>query len=327
MALIDRHSRIHDYLRISLTDNCNLRCTYCMPSDKNDFSPPGRLMQAGEIHSIAGIFTELGVRKIRLTGGEPLVRKDAGEIILALSELPVELTISTNGVLIGQYLDTFIRAGIRSVNISLDSLDPETFFRITHRNDFQKVMDGIQTLIGHGFHVKLNMVVMKGVNESEIPGFIELTKNQALHVRFIEYMPFSGNQWSRTGVFTHREILSLLDTQFDYIKLGDEKHDTAKKYKVIGYKGSFALISTMTEPFCSGCNRLRLTADGKMKNCLFSKTEMDLLTAYRDGKDIRTLIMKNLSAKEKERGGQIKPLEVMDRPAAILNRSMVAIGG
>lgn len=325
--LIDGFQRVHDYLRISLTDNCNLRCNYCMPPDKNDFTAPAKLMQADEIFAIAKLFTELGIKKIRLTGGEPLIRKDAGEIIKGLSSLPVELTLSSNGILADKFIDTFKQAGIRSLNISLDSLYAEKFERITHRNYFDKVYSNIHLLMRENFHVKINVVVMRGENENEIIDFVNWTREYPLHVRFIEFMPFSGNKWNTKEVFTHQEILDLLSTQFDYIKLKDAFHDTTKKFKVVGHEGTFALISTMTEPFCSGCNRLRLTADGKMKNCLFSKGEIDLLSAFRKGEDIIPLIRANLLDKKAERGGQFMELNSIKDPALIDNRSMVAIGG
>ncbi|MBP6335103.1 MAG: GTP 3',8-cyclase MoaA [Bacteroidia bacterium] len=325
--LLDQYQRVHDYLRISLTDNCNLRCSYCMPADKNDFTPPGRLMQADEIIGIAKIFVQHGVKKIRLTGGEPLVRKDAKDIILSLSRLPVVLALSTNGILVDKYLDVFNEAGITSINISLDTLDLIKFSQITHRNYFEKVLSNIHLLLDNSFHVKLNMVVMRGVNDSELIDFVELTRKHQLHIRFIEYMPFSGNQWNTAKVFSHNEILSVLENHYDCIKLKDEKNDTSKKFKVIGHQGTFALISTMTQPFCSSCNRLRLTADGRMKNCLFSKGEMDLLSAYRKGEAIDDLIRMNVWTKEATRGGQIVELTDTIDPDQIVNRSMVSIGG
>ncbi len=325
--LIDGFQRAHDYLRISLTDNCNLRCNYCMPLDKHDFTAPAKLMQAGEIHAIAKIFTELGIKKIRLTGGEPLIRKDAAEIIESLASLPVELTLSSNGILADRFINCFKQAGVKSLNISLDSLHADKFERITHRNCFDIVLSNIHLLLQENFHVKVNVVVMKGVNEHEILDFVNLTREFPLHIRFIEFMPFTGNKWSSDQLFTHQEILNKLSTEFDYIKLKDGKHDTTKKFKVIGFEGTFALISTITEPFCSGCNRLRLTADGRMKNCLFSRGETNLLSAFRQGQDIRPLIRENVLAKKAERGGQFLESYGTNDPASIVNRSMVAIGG
>ncbi|HNQ61099.1 MAG TPA: GTP 3',8-cyclase MoaA [Bacteroidia bacterium] len=325
--LIDEFQRVHDYLRISLIDNCNLRCNYCMPLNKTDFSPPQNLMQADEILQIAKIFVQLGISKIRLTGGEPLIRKDVDLIIRNLSALPIELTLSSNGILVDRYIDLFEQAGIRSLNISLDSLDSEKFKRITHQNYFERVFSNIQLLLERKFHVKLNVVVMRGVNDDEIIDFVQLTKLWPLHVRFIEFMPFSGNNWKTDQVFSHAEILQKLESEFDIVKLVDGKHDTTKKFKVIGHQGTFALISTMTQPFCSGCNRLRLTADGKMKNCLFSKGETDILSILRRGEDIIPSIRANVLSKKAERGGQIMALSKLRYPENIENRSMVSIGG
>jgi len=298
-----------------------------MPLNKTDFSPPQKLMQTDEIISIAKLFVEQGISKIRLTGGEPLIRKDADLIIMKLSLLPVELTLSSNGILVDRFIEVFKQAGIRSLNISLDSLDAEKFKRITHQNYFQRVFSNIHLLLEESFHVKLNVVVMRGINDDEIIDFVRLTKTLPLHVRFIEFMPFSGNKWKTDEVFTHAEILSKLEPEFDIVKLPDGKHDTTKKFKVIGYSGTFALISTMTQPFCSGCNRLRLTADGRMKNCLFSNGETDLLGSLRKGEDILPLIRANVMSKKAERGGQVMELSKLSNPENIENRSMVSIGG
>lgn len=325
--IVDPYNRIHNYLRISLTDNCNLRCFYCMPEEEYQFTPASRLMQLDEIKELASIFVSLGVNKIRLTGGEPLVRKDAAGIILALSKLPVQLTLTTNGTRLHEYVNILQQADVRSLNISLDTLQPDKFQLITRRDLFKTVTDNIQLLISKNFHVKINVVVMKGFNDSEINDFIEWTRYEPVHVRFIEFMPFTGNRWTSNKVYTHDEMLRVIEEKYSVVRLQNDKHDTAKGYQVPGHAGSFAVISTMSAPFCSGCNRMRLTADGKMKNCLFSNEETDLLTALREGKDIIPLIHKSIRAKAKELGGQLtsdfKGLHVED----IHNRSMITIGG
>ncbi len=272
--LTDKFDRIHDYLRISLTDKCNLRCSYCNPVDlpKGYFTGLPR-MTAEEIDQIVSVFVKEGVKKIRLTGGEPLVRKDAQEIIERISKYPVKLAISTNGVLIDKYIDIFHRAGIRSVNVSLDSLKREKFFAITKRDEFNRILNNIYLLLRHDFHVKINVVVMKGMNDNELNDFVTWTKDFPLHVRFIEFMPFAGNEWSREKVFAYHQMLDQISTQYEFMKLHDSKHDTDKKYSVPGHQGSFAVISTMSQPFCGGCNRMRLTTDGKMKNCLSQKAK------------------------------------------------------
>ncbi|MFZ4476733.1 MAG: GTP 3',8-cyclase MoaA, partial [Saprospiraceae bacterium] len=276
--LIDQYQRVHDYLRISLTDKCNFRCLYCMPDENMQFWPQERLMQTEEIIAIARLFVSLGVRKIRLTGGEPLVRKDAPAIITALGQLPIELTMTTNGVLLDQCLDVLVAAGVRSLNVSLDTLDREKFAVLTRRDQFERVWQNIQLLLQAGLHTKINVVLLRGVNDAEILDFVELTRYLPLHIRFIEFMPFVQNAWNENKVVPFQEILERITNQFEIEKLSDAPNDTAKKFRVAGFAGTFAVITTVSDLFCAGCNRMRLTADGKMKNCLFSNTETDLLT-------------------------------------------------
>ena len=237
--IIDRFNSVHNYLRISLTDNCNLRCFYCMPEEDYEFTPAGRLMQAGEIEALAKIFVSLGVNKIRLTGGEPLVRKDAGQIIIALSKLPVKLAITTNGTRLHEYIDILEKAGIHSLNISLDTLQPEKFQLITRRDQFKQVYENIRLLVNKNFHVKINVVVMKGLNDGEINDFIEWTRDTPVHVRFIEFMPFSGNRWTSNKVVTLQQILEVIEGKYVITHLQREEHDTAKKFMVAGHAGTF----------------------------------------------------------------------------------------
>lgn len=325
--ITDKYNRIHNYLRISMTDNCNLRCFYCMPEEDYEFTPVSRLMQADEIESLAKIFVTAGVNKIRLTGGEPLVRKDAANIILSLSKLPVALTITTNGTRLDDYLEVFKKANIHSLNISLDTLNREKFNLLTRRDQFEKVASNIQLFLKNDFHVKVNVVVMKGLNENEIHDFVAWTKDEPVHVRFIEFMPFSGNKWTSNKVFTWKEIIEVIEQKYTVVRLEDAKNDTAKKYMVPGHKGSFAVISTMSAPFCEGCNRMRLTADGKLKNCLFSKSETDLLTPFRNGEEILPLIHQSILSKAKMLGGQFTEDFTHIHAEEIANRSMITIGG
>lgn len=322
----DGFNRVHDYLRISLTDNCNLRCFYCMPEEDYDFTPASRLMQPDEIMSIAKQFVEMGVNKIRLTGGEPLVRKDVGKIIQDLATLPVRLTLTTNGTRLHQYADVLKDAGVQSLNISLDTLDQDRFLLLTRRNQFSQVMENIELMVQKGFTVKVNVVVMKGINHEEILQFVAWTKDQPIHVRFIEFMPFSGNHWKEERVFTWQQMMEQISLQYDLMPIEKANHDTARQYKIMGHAGSIAVIATMSAPFCGDCNRMRLTADGKMKNCLFSKTETDLLTPFRRGEDIRPLILGSIAEKKKALGGQFTDLEHVDAEQ-IINRSMITIGG
>jgi len=323
----DQHQRIHDYLRISLTDSCNFRCSYCMPDENISCTPQQHLMQVEEIETIARTFVELGVNKIRLTGGEPLVRKGADEIIKRLAQLPVTLSLTTNGVYVDRFIDVFKKAGIQSLNVSIDSLQPARFFQLTRRDMLDKVWNNIMLLQKEGFHVKLNVVAIKGINDQEILDFVALTEQYPLHVRFIEFMPFSGNQWDYEKVLSAQEMLRMVEGKYSFIKLRDEKHTTAKKYKLYKAAGTFAFITTMSAPFCVDCNRMRITADGKMKNCLFGKEEVDLLGALRKGERLEPLIKHSLMRKHARMGGQFNKELKTTSGSAIENRSMVKIGG
>jgi len=330
LDLQDSLGRHHDYLRISITEHCNLRCTYCMPEEGIALTAKPHLMTAEEIIIIAQTFVTLGVTKIRLTGGEPLVRKDAREIILALGKLGVQLTLTTNGILVPQFLDTFKEAGIHTINISIDSLEKEKFHQITRRHYFDAVFDAIDLLLREGFRVKLNMVLIKGFNDNEIIHFIALTKNKPIQVRFIEFMPFSGNQWDKSKLVTYAEVLDQIQSHYalsEILRLTDAPNDTAKNFKIASHAGSFAIISSVTNPFCSTCNRIRLTADGKLKNCLFSNSETSLLETLRSGASIIPLIQQNLQSKKAVRGGMDNDLKFQNPDLFSQNRSMIAIGG
>ncbi|HMS66314.1 MAG TPA: radical SAM protein, partial [Ignavibacteria bacterium] len=235
--------------------------------------------------------------------------------------------LTTNGFAVNEFISVFKNAGVNSVNISLDTLDKKKFFKITGRNSFERVTGNIQLLIEEGFHVKVNAVIMRGINENEIPDFIEWTKSHPIHVRFIEFMPFEGNHWNNDKVFSYREMLDVISDKYSFIRMKDEANATAKKFKPYNHEGTFAVISTMSEPFCGSCNRLRLTADGKMKNCLFSKGEADILSALRKGEDIFPLIEQCVADKKKSLGGQFEgDYEKID-VSKISNRSMIKIGG
>jgi cyclic pyranopterin phosphate synthase len=298
-----------------------------MPEENYEFTPPSRLMQPEEIDAIARIFVNQGINKIRLTGGEPFVRKDAADIMLRLSKLPVNLTITTNATRLHDFIEILEQARIHSLNVSLDTLQSDKFKTITRRDLFDRVYGNIQLLINKNFYVKVNMVVMNGVNDNEIIDFVEWTKNTPVHVRFIEFMPFDGNRWTSNKVFTLKEIMKLIEEKYTVTKLEDDMHDTAKKYSIAGHRGTFSIISTMSAPFCTGCNRIRLTADGKIKNCLFSTSETDLLSAFRKGEDILPLIVENIRSKAKELGGQFTKDFEKIHSEDIHNRTMISIGG
>ena len=282
-----------------------------------------------EVISIAKTFVSLGVKKIRLTGGEPLIRKDAKEIIQGLSELPVELAITTNGILIDKFIDTFEECGLRSINVSLDSLQKDKFNKITRRDHFDKVISNIHLLLKHDFHVKLNAAIMRDVNDDELNDLVEFTRDKNVHFRFIEFMPFNGNKWNWNKGLSYKEMMEVITAGYgaNVQKLEDKKNDTAKSYRIKGYKGTFAVISSVTNPFCDTCNRIRLTADGKLKNCLFSNSETDLLALFRKGEDIRPAIIDSVLHKKARRAG-MDTFEQFANPAEhSLNRAMSAIGG
>lgn len=328
--LTDRFGRRHDYLRISLTERCNLRCFYCMPEEGIALRPKAHFMRTEEVLQLAETFVGMGVRKIRLTGGEPLLRKDAEEVIRGLGKLPVELAITTNGVLVDRFMDVFRESGLRSVNVSLDSLRPDRMAAISRRDYSTRIMDNIMLLKNNGFKVKVNMVVMRGTNDDEVTDFIAWTRHEPLHVRFIEFMPFDGNRWDWEKGVSQEEILTRTVERFGpmgFERITDSPNDTARNYRLKGAAGIFAIISSVTNPFCDTCNRIRLTADGKLKNCLFSGTETDLLTALRNGEDVRPLIISSVLEKKAMRGGMDSFAQLSDPSLHGGNRSMVAIGG
>ncbi|WP_411831116.1 GTP 3',8-cyclase MoaA [Mariniflexile sp. AS56] len=329
-VLQDLHGRHHGYLRISLIERCNLRCSYCMPEEGVPLSPKSHLMTNEEIYQIAKTFVKHGVTKIRLTGGEPLVRKDIPVILEKLATLPVELSITSNAVIIDKFIDVLKVNGVNKINISLDSLDRGKFKHITRRDQFDIVYKNMLLLVEEGFKVKVNVVLMKGFNENEIIDFINLTKELPVVIRFIEFMPFDGNKWDMGKMVSYAEVMTYVNATFSeesIQRLQDAPNDTSKNYKISGYKGSFAVISSVTNPFCDSCNRLRLTANGQLKNCLFSSSESDILTTLRSGKPIEPVIQKAVQAKFKVRGG-MDTLEKLQEPKLHSNnRSMITIGG
>ncbi|UKN03199.1 GTP 3',8-cyclase MoaA [Paracrocinitomix mangrovi] len=324
--LIDNFGRSHDYLRISLLERCNLRCTYCMPEEGIPLRDKQLFMSQEELFDIVDTFVSLGVNKIRLTGGEPLIKKNFAQILAHLATLNVNLAITTNGILLDKYWNELKDSGLDTLNISLDTLIEERFNAITRRSYFERVLNNIEEAIARGFDVKVNVVLIKGTNEDEILDFIEFTKNRNVSVRFIEFMPFDGNQWDWSKTVSFKYIIDTVSEKYGSAlqKLEDGENATARNYKIKDFKGSFGIISSVTNPFCDSCNRLRLTADGKIKNCLFSSEEIDLLNAHRNGQNLEDLILKSVKSKHAERAG-LKSFDADDFSSE--NRSMVSIGG
>jgi len=278
-------------------------------------------MTAAEILKLAEVFVyEFGISKIRFTGGEPLVRRDAGEIIESICKLPVELGVTTNGVMLNMFLPLFKRIGLTSVNISLDSLNPEQFQQITHRSLFHTIKENIDLALIKGFKVKINMVVMKGVNDDEVIDFAKWTLYKPVNIRFIEFMPFIGNSWDWEKVISCSELKENIEKHYNLTKLINKQNSTSKSYRIEGAQGTLSFISTVTEPFCESCNRIRLTADGKLQNCLFARSETDLLSALRKGINIKNLIISNIISKSAAQGGESPCVKVTEK-------TMVSIGG
>lgn len=297
-----------------------------MPADGVDLRPSVAYMNVDEVYALAAEFVKLGVTKIRLTGGEPLVFKGFSEVLNRLSTLPVELSITTNAILLEGYFDELTAAGVKKINISIDTLDETKFNSITRRKGFGKVWEAIHEAVDRGFEVKLNMVVMKGFNEDEVLDFVQLTKELPVDVRFIEFMPFDGNQWNWEKVISEVRLLDKIYDMFgreEVKKLPLEKNYIARNFQLAGAKGKFGFISTMTHSFCGGCNRIRLTADGHIKNCLFSADETDLLTPLRNGKNIVPLIEHSIRSKHQKNGG----VDFQNPNSIHDHRSMISIGG
>lgn len=324
MAL-DRFGRKIHYLRISLTDHCNLRCIYCMPEDQT-FRPNAELMQDDEIRLFTSLFASLGFDKIRLTGGEPTVRANIVEIVRSIASTPGirSLSMTTNGILLSRLAVPLKEAGLQRVNISIDTLDPEKFRRLTRWGKLEQVWEGIVAAEAAGLTpIKLNAVIVKGYNEEDVIDLAALTLERGWQLRFIEMMPFAGVTDVQTGqVVTAAQIQAKIESEFGPLEASGQYDGEARIYKIRGARGELGFISSITVPFCSACTRARLTADGVLRMCLLREKEMDLLTPLRSGaslEDLRHLILDAVWNKPWGHGlgsGQIP-----------LNRAMNQIGG
>jgi cyclic pyranopterin phosphate synthase len=300
-------------MRISVTDRCNLRCSYCSPSKEFEFIPHSEILTYEEIVRLSKIAVSIGIEKFRLTGGEPLLRKNISFLIEQIVSLPKvkEVTLTTNGVLLSQYVDELWEVGLRRLNISLDTLDPEKYRELTGRNDFHKVWEGIEAALNKGFNpLKINVVLLKGIND-DISPFIDLTLHYPLHVRFIELMDFAP---SRKNFFVSCTVaLTRLKEYGNFEEVSSLKGaGPAKYYRLKGAKGTLGFICPYTEHFCESCNRLRISADGKMRPCLFSDFSVDLKRPLREGatdEEIKTLILKALKSKPEKRGVNMDKVE------------------
>ena len=268
-GLTDRFGRTHTYLRISVTDRCNLRCVYCMPAAGIITKPRDEILTFNEIERVAHLFARLGIEKIRLTGGEPLVRKNLPELVQRLARINGIRTVAmtTNGVLLKSHIKELKQAGLHSINVSLDTLRPERFERIALRSHYDDVLAGIEAALEEGFSpLKVNMVVMGGVNDDELLDFVELTKNRPINVRFIEFMPFKANQWAAGTFVPYVAMKASIDCHYELMPEPDNTRAgaAAKDFRIEGFTGSISFIPSMSDHFCDACNRLRLTADGSV---------------------------------------------------------------
>lgn len=290
--LTDTFNRQHDYLRISVTERCNLRCLYCMPEEGVQLSPNKNILTTAEIYYLSALFVNQGVNKIRLTGGEPTVRKDIVTLMQQIGSLRrnglKELALTTNAISLHRKLDAMVEAGLTGVNISLDTLDPFEFQLLTRRQGFDAVMKSINRIqemnkVGAGVKLKINAVVMRGLNDHQIMPFVEKTRDEDIEVRFIEYMPFGGNKWSKKKMLPYAEMLDVIRQKYpDIGRLKDAKNDTSKTFQIPGFKGRIGFITSMTHNFCGTCNRLRITSDGNLKVCLHGNTEVSLRDILRE---------------------------------------------
>ncbi|NXJ38031.1 MOCS1 protein, partial [Ciconia maguari] len=325
--LTDSFGRQHNYLRISLTEKCNLRCQYCMPEEGVQLTPKSELLTTQEIITLARLFVKEGVEKIRLTGGEPLIRPDVVDIVGQLYKLEglKTIAVTTNGINLARLLPRLKEAGLNAINISLDTLVPAKFEFIVRRKGFHKVMEGIHKATELGYRpVKVNCVVMRGFNEDELLGFVDFTKDLPLDVRFIEYMPFDGNKWNFKKMVSYKEMLDTIKQRWPELeKLPCEASSTAKSYKVPHFQGQISFITSMSEHFCGSCNRLRITADGNLKVCLFGNSEVSLRDHLRSGASEEALVQiigAAVGRKKKQHAGMFNISQMKNRP-------MILIGG
>ena len=325
---IEKSKRVINYLRLSVTDRCNLRCTYCMPDEGIDFVPHNEILRYEEILHLVRLSVRMGIRKIRLTGGEPLVRKGLIGFLRELNSVEGlnEVTLTTNGVLLKEFAEDIRECGICRINISLDSLRPERFSLITGRDLFAPVWEGIQEAERVGFDpIKINVVAIRGVNDDEILDFARLTLERPYHVRFIEYMPVGEkNGWNSDKFISTDEIRRMIQTLGDLRPIEHSPLDgPAERFALEGGKGEIGFIGAMSNHFCTMCNRLRLTAEGHLRSCLFSEEEIDIKGPLRNGHDddhLLELIKLAIEKKPKDHG----PLGQGPRKCI---RQMSSIGG
>ncbi len=329
-VLQDNHGRPINYLRLAVTDRCNLRCFYCMPEEGIKYLPKHQLLTYEEMERLVRILVEMGIRKVRITGGEPFVRRDLIDFLWKLSEIEQleQINLTTNGVLTQAYIPQLLAMGIHSVNLSLDTLDKKRFLEITRRDEFDQVMASLDALVAAGIPTKINAVVMEGKNIEDLIPLALLSKDRPIDVRFIEEMPFNG-EGSHYPVlkWTHRKILEELRSHFpDIQKIQDAPHSTSYNYQVPGHQGTVGIIAAFSRTFCGTCNRIRLTAQGQLKTCLYDDGVLDLKALLRrpaTDQEIKAAFLKAFGNRAKD-GYEAEARRDQSKP---LSESMSTIGG
>ena len=328
--LFDNHNRPINYLRLAVTDRCNLRCFYCMPEEGIHYLPKKELLTYEEIIRLVRLLAEQGVSKIRLTGGEPFVRHDLMNLIRNITALPgiKELHLTTNGILTAPHIPELKKRGLASVNLSLDTLDEERFKMITRRDEVKRVQETYDLLLKHDIPVKINAVVMEGKNTEDILPLIELTKTQPVSVRFIEEMPFNGEGSHYTALtWTYKKIIDHIRIHFPALeKITDPENSTAYHYRIPGYKGSIGIIAAFSRTFCGTCNRIRITAQGELKTCLYDDGVLNIKHLLRSGITDAELMKELLTvfAQRKKDGFEAEQSRKNHQP---VHESMSTIGG
>ena len=326
--LVDNHNRTINYLRLAVTDRCNLRCNYCMPSEGINFAANDKLFTIEELSRLSQIMVNQGINKIRITGGEPFVRKDLMVLLRDLSEMKGldDISITTNATLIGPYIDELKALGIKNINVSMDAITKETFETITRRNQYDIVYENIIRLITEGFKVRINFIALEGQNTDDIIPMLDLAKHFDVCVRFLEEMPFNGGSKSfSTITWDYKHILAHIAEAYpDYYQLESPKTSTSINYKIPGFAGSFGIIPSFSRTFCGSCNRLRISATGDVITCLYAKASTNLLTVLRatnSEEKVKEYILKAIGSRAKT------GFEAQQEYKDVFSNSMTSIGG
>ena len=326
--LIDNHNRKINYLRLAVTDRCNLRCNYCMPSEGIDFAEKDKLFTIDELTTVSRILVEQGIDKLRITGGEPFVRKDLMDLLRRLSKMEglKDISITTNATLIGPHINELKRIGITNVNVSLDAIDKATFERITRRDQYETVYGNLIRLIAEGFNVRINFIVLENQNIQDIFPILEVMKNYDVSVRFLEEMPFNGGSKKFNTInWNYKRILEHIKSQYpDIEEISSPKTSTSINYKIKGHMGTFGLIPSFSRTFCGSCNRLRISATGDVITCLYAKpcaNLRDILRGENAEEAVKQQILKAVGSRA-ETG-----FEAQAKYAKVFENSMTSIGG